>query len=70
SGLVIDSKNGCAYEVTETVCSILKLLKNSKTFNSLLEDILNEYEVDEETARKDLEEILTELVKCKIIEKV
>ncbi len=69
-GLIIDSKNYNAYEVTETVCSILKYISKNKIFEKIKQQLVSEYEVDEKTAEKDLKEILEELLKNKIIEKV
>ncbi|MFN7182553.1 MAG: PqqD family protein [Planctomycetota bacterium] len=69
-GLIIDSENNGAYEVTETVCSILKFINKGATFNRIMERILDEYDVEEKTAAKDLVEILDELLRNKIIEKI
>ncbi len=70
TGLVIDSKNNSAYEVTETVCAILKYIGKGETFNRIKEKIMNDYEVDEKKVESDLNEILEDLLKYKIIEKI
>jgi len=38
------------------------------SFDELLANILDQYEVDEETAKADLEETLKDLLECKVIE--
>ena len=41
----------------------MRLLKNSNDENAVLAEILKDYEVDENTARRDLQDFLLELEK-------
>ena len=43
----------------ETGVFIWKKLENETTFDAILADFLNEYEIDEATAKSDLEAFLT-----------
>ena len=46
---------------------IWKKLQQDVTEDELIQVILEEYEVDEETARNDVEEFLNKLTECKIL---
>lgn len=53
--------------VNELGAFIWKKLQQEVTEDELIQDILEEYEVDEETARNDVEEFLNKLTECKIL---
>ncbi|MEE1196678.1 MAG: PqqD family protein [Lachnospiraceae bacterium] len=53
--------------VNELGAFIWKKLQQDVTEDELIQDILEEYEVDEETARHDVEEFLNKLTECKIL---
>lgn len=54
--------------VNELGAFIWKKMQQEITKEKLVSDILNEYEVEEETARNDLEEFLHRLAECGILE--
>lgn len=54
--------------VNETGAFIWKALQEEVTADDLVAKVLDEYEVDEETARKDVEEFLTCLRNAKILQ--
>ena len=49
--------------VNEVGVDIWNMLQNEVTFEDLVQGILEEYDVDEETARADIQEFLDVLVK-------
>lgn len=53
--------------VNEIGAFIWKKLDQDITEDELVQAILEEYEVDEETARNDMEEFLDRLTECKIL---
>lgn len=53
--------------VNELGAFIWKKLQQDVTEDELIQVILEEYEVDEETARNDVEEFLNKLTECKIL---
>lgn len=53
--------------VNEIGAFIWKKLDQDITEDELVQAILEEYEVDEETARNDMEEFLDKLMECKIL---
>jgi hypothetical protein len=70
TGIVIDDAKDIVYEVTSSVCDILKFIEKPKTFENIKKYLLSEYEVDEKTVEQDLKEILEDLLKNNVIEKV
>ena len=48
--------------VNEVGVSIWKMLQNDVTLEELVQGILNEYEVEEEVAREDIQEFLDALI--------
>lgn len=54
--------------VNETGAFIWKALQEEVTADDLVAKVLDEYEVDKETARKDVEEFLTCLRNAKILQ--
>ena len=53
--------------VNEVGASLWKMLQQDVTTEDLVAGILEEYNVDEETAREDIQEFLDELIKAQII---
>lgn len=53
--------------VNELGAFIWKKLQQEVSEDELIQEILEEYEVDEETARHDVEEFLNKLTECKIL---
>lgn len=54
--------------VNEVGAFLWNLLKQETTEEELLQNLVNEYEVDEETAKKDIEEFLEHLKANDIVE--
>lgn len=55
--------------VNEVGVSLWKMLQNEITFDGLVKGILDEYEVDEEVAREDIQEFLDALIEGGILTK-
>lgn len=55
--------------VNEVEADLWKMLQSEVTFEDLLRGILDIYEVDEETAKEDIQEFLDTLVEGGILEK-
>lgn len=55
--------------VNEVGADLWKMLQSEVTFEDLLRGILDIYEVDEETAKEDIQEFLDTLVEGGILEK-
>ena len=55
--------------VNEVGADLWKMLQSDVSFDDLLEGILEIYDVEEETAREDIEEFLDTLVKGGILDK-
>ncbi len=53
--------------VNEVGVSIWKMLQEETTFEELVSGILDEYDVDENVAREDIQEFLDKLVKAGIL---
>ena len=65
-GKTVYESNGL-FALTELGSFIWDLLPEAETMEDILERILDEYEVDEPTARKDLDEFLNKLYNMGII---
>lgn len=55
--------------VNEVGADLWKMLQSEVTFDDLLKGILEIYDVDEETAREDIQEFLDTLIEGKILDK-
>ncbi len=55
--------------VNEVGVSLWKMLQNDVTAEQLLQGILDEYEVEEDIAKEDIQEFLDTLVKSGILDK-
>lgn len=53
--------------VNEIGVELWKLLEEEVTFNQLVEHVLDEYEVDEQTATKDVKEFVDYLMNIQVI---
>lgn len=54
--------------VNEVGADLWKMLQSDVTFEDLVQGILNDYDVDEETAREDIQEFLDTLIRGGILE--
>ena len=55
--------------MNEVGASIWKMLQKEVTFDELVADILEEYSVEEEVAKKDIQEFLDKLMGNGVLEK-
>lgn len=55
--------------VNEVGADLWKMLQSEVTFDDLLKGILEIYDVDEETAKEDIQEFLDTLIEGKILDK-
>ena len=55
--------------VNEVGADLWKMLQSELTFDDLLKGILDTYDVDEETAREDIQEFLDTLIEGGILDK-
>jgi len=62
-GFAFDPASGETFQLSTTGLRVVRLLKNSNDENAVLAEILKDYEVDENTARRDLQDFLLELEK-------
>lgn len=53
--------------VNEVGASLWKMLQEDVTIEDLVAGVLEEYNVDEETAREDIQEFLDELIEAQVI---
>jgi PqqD family protein of HPr-rel-A system len=59
-GFVFDAVEGVSYQLSPTALRLVRWIQEGDdTEETLLQRLLNEYEVDEHTARRDLENFLT-----------
>lgn len=67
--IVVDYDTSKYYEVNEVGVLILKKLKKDTTIEALVKAICEEFEVDKETATKDVKDFVLKLEKFGFIEK-
>ena len=68
TGKTVLSFNGLI-TVNEVGADLWKMLQSEVNFDELLQGILSEYDVDEETAREDIQEFLDTLTEGGILDK-
>jgi len=66
--VIMDYETSKYYETNDTGTFIVKLIQSSKTAEVILETICKEYEVDQATARADLNDFLEKLKKFELLE--
>ena len=64
-GALVLSGMGTTNEVGAFICG---RLKENRSYDEIYADLLNEFEVDEDVAKKDLDEFLDKLVKMGLLE--
>ncbi len=67
SGFLFDHSTGLTYTLNETGSFIFKKLEEGTSLINLLELLTEEFEITEETARKDLDDFVRELKKAELI---
>jgi len=60
-GFVFDPETGNSYVVNQTGMFILTKLKEGKSEEEILRELVDEFEVDEDTARRDITDFLEQL---------
>lgn len=68
SGFVFDHSSGLTYSLNPTGHFILQQLESEQEPNLILESLMNEFAVDNATARKDLDDFLRQLREFGFIE--
>lgn len=68
TGKTVRTFNGLI-TVNEVGAELWKMLQSEVNFDELLQGILSEYDVDEETAREDIQEFLDTLTEGGILDK-
>jgi len=61
SGFLFDTSTGSTYSLNETGTSILKFMQEENDEESIIARLMETYEVDEDTARRDIDEFLGQL---------
>ena len=61
TGFLFDPTTGNTYTLNETGTFLLKLLKEGKSKEEMLEQLLVEFEVDAEQAERDVTDLLLQL---------
>ena len=67
-GIALDPVSGETYRLTGPALQLLRLLQQGADDDGLLRFLLEEYKVDEATARRDLDVFLTTLERMKWLE--
>ena len=65
-GIAFDPASGETYRLVGPAVQLVRLLQKGANDDALLEFLLNEYDVDESTARRDLEVFLGTLEEMKL----
>ena len=65
--IIIDIFNGII-NMNESACFLLNLLKNDITIDKLVSSLCNEYDIDENLAKKDVDEFLNVLKEHNMLE--
>ncbi len=60
-GFIFDPETGDTYTVNSTGLFILNLLKQGKSENEILEKLIEEFDVNEEEAKRDLLDFLEQI---------
>jgi len=66
-GIAFDPTSGETYRLVGPAVHLVRLLQQGADDDALLQYLLDEYEVDEATARRDLETFLSTLEQLKLL---
>lgn len=61
TGFVFDPTTGNTYTLNETALAIVRLLKQDRTKEEILQSILSEYEVDSDEIDRDFSDLIIQL---------
>lgn len=67
---ILDNNNQGIFIMTESAKLVLEFLQTAKTFDELLALLLSIYSVNPDEAKKDLNKLLEEMIKLKVVCKV
>lgn len=68
---ILDYQSGVYYGLNSVGTHIWKMLEKSPAdFNTLKTSILDVFEIDEKTCKRDLDEVLSKLINAKLVEKI
>ncbi len=70
NGFLFLANTGEAFTVNETGRIILRMLKENKKENEIVQTIVDEFDIDEETAQRDFDEFLTMLRNLHLVEEI
>ncbi len=61
TGFVFDPTTGNTYTLNETALAIVRLLKQDKTKEEIIQSIISEYEVDSDEIERDYSDMVIQL---------
>ena len=67
TAVMMSVNSGKYFGLDEIATKIWDLLEEPKDVNTICNELLNEYEIDEESCRKDVDNFLTQLLEEKLI---
>jgi hypothetical protein len=65
--VIFDSESSYLYTLNETASEIFMLIRKGYKVKKIVEEMVNRYEIAPETAKKDVEQIIDELLELKLI---
>jgi hypothetical protein len=68
--VIFDGDNSVLYTFNETASYIFKKLKTGQSEKEIITSLIKRYNIKEDRAKKDIKELIAELKKKKIINKV
>jgi len=68
--VIFDGDNSVLYTFNETASYIFKKLKTGQSEKEIITSLVKRYHIKEDRAKKDIKELIAELKKKKIINKV
>ncbi|MDI6744789.1 MAG: PqqD family protein [Thermodesulfovibrionales bacterium] len=70
TGLIFDPSTGSIFTTNNTGAFLFTALKDGKDINEIKESIVNEYEVDDNTAELDILDFINQLTNCGVVKNV
>lgn len=67
TGFVFDPSTGNTYTLNETALYIVRLLKDDKSKEDIIESLLNSYDVSKDEAERDFSDILIQLTEFGLV---
>jgi hypothetical protein len=66
-GVIYDMEKNDYFSLNETYCSIFLKIRKGLGLQEIIQELLEEYEVDQDTCEKEVNEVVQELLKRKFI---